>query len=101
MFVANYGFSISNTDIKAVDLLNGSITVFYMNFISVDSPGSYLFEGFSLDRNYAFVNPTSVIITAYGLVGQFITGSFSGQVKDLTDNSIHTFSCSINVKRDS
>ena len=100
MFIGNYGIIISNTEIKAIDLLNGSVIVFQMNFISVDAPGSYVFSGFNLDRAYEFVNPTSVVITTYGLVSQFITGSFSGQVRDMTNSSLHTFSCSFQVRRD-
>lgn len=43
--------------------------------------------------------PIAVNITEYGETGGFISGSFSSQLLDFGDNSLHTFSCTFRVRR--
>jgi hypothetical protein len=43
--------------------------------------------------------PLTVTIEEYGAKGGFVRGSFSGNMLDFEDNSLHTFSCSFKVRR--
>ncbi|HTF17814.1 MAG TPA: hypothetical protein VK658_07065 [Chryseolinea sp.] len=43
--------------------------------------------------------PITVTIAEYGEKGGFIRGSFSGNLLDFEDNSLHSFSCSFKVRR--
>jgi len=106
IFNTNYVLSTNSSSIKAVDLVSGN-TIFNMGFSGpvggLPGPGSFLISGngFSLDRPYTFnTAAVNVVITNYGLIGEFITGSFGGLVTDMTDMSIHEIQCTFNVKRD-
>jgi hypothetical protein len=43
--------------------------------------------------------PITVTITEYGKLGGFISGSFSSNMIDFVDNSLHTLSCTFRVRR--
>ena len=101
LFNANYDLASDSTDIKTIDLLNANRTVFRIGGIYGNSPGAYpIYYLYFSDRNYFFISPTNVTITAYGLVGNFINGHFSGTVKDNINNTNHSIECNFQVKRD-
>jgi hypothetical protein len=55
-------------------------------------------NAFPSGRGY-WPTPITVTITGYGEKGGFIEGSFSGNMLDFGDNSLHTFSCTFKVRR--
>ncbi len=99
-FAGNFDFGNNRTTFNAVDLVN-SITVFDLTCNGPDAPGSYPVTGtVTLDQAYQFNPPANITITSYGLVGEFITATISGTLDDLAVGNSHTFSCTINIKRD-
>jgi hypothetical protein len=100
LFNGNFDFAGSSTLINAIDLLNGSITVFSIGFTGPATAGSYtLGNSLVLDAGYTFQGTAMINISYYGLIGEFITGSISATILDAGMNS-HTFTCSIAVRRD-
>ncbi|MBL0356083.1 MAG: carboxypeptidase regulatory-like domain-containing protein [Chitinophagaceae bacterium] len=81
LFGGNFYFATDSTSISAIDLpINQQAIQF--SFTGNAAPGVYPLAGnrfFSGGPMFIFSNPTFVTITSYGLVGQFITGSFAGQ----------------------
>ena len=102
LFDGNYNFASNTTTIKATDLLNGNAVVFNLSFNGGGSAGTYPVSGdlLTLNAPYQFINPASVTITNYGLIGEYISGNLSGNIKNLNTNTNHTFSCNFNIKRD-
>lgn len=101
LFNANWDFLNNATMINAIDLLNGSALVFGANWNGPDAAGVYTINGtLTLDQDYIFLSGTPITVTNYGLVGEFITASFNANLQDVATGNPHTFSCTINVRRD-
>lgn len=101
MFNGNFFFANDSTEIKAVDLLNSGITVFRIGAAILDAPGLYPIGWVELNGvYYLFLNPTNITISNYGLIGGFINGSVSGQVRNMNTNTVHNLECDFQVKRD-
>lgn len=103
LFNADFLFIDDSTKLAAIDLLNGSITVFRFSFTGSAITGAHLTTARVQIGNstYQFTAPVNTTITNYGLIGQFIDGYCSGTLVKLSDNTVHTFSCTFHVKRDS
>lgn len=44
-------------------------------------------------------NPVTVNITEYGAIGEYVSGNFSGILRDLITNDLYDVSCSFRIKR--
>lgn len=102
LFGGNFYFSNDSTSINAIDLLNGNIQKVQFGFTGPAttglhplSPNSFLSEvGTFLFTDNVFVN-----ITSYGLVGQYITGSFTGTLFSVPQGNT-TCTVKFHIQRD-
>jgi hypothetical protein len=81
LFGGNFYFSNDSTSINAIDLLNGSQQKVQFSFTGPATPGLHpLRPGlvFTEVGTVLFPDDVFVNITSYGLVGEYITGSFTG-----------------------
>jgi hypothetical protein len=105
LFSGLFDFAGNTTEISAIDFLNGNVNVFKVMMDGADIIGNHPITNGALKlgaTNYVFVGATNISVSTYSsTVGGYIKGSFSGTIKNLTNNSTHTFSCTFNVKRDS
>ena len=51
------------------------------------------------DSLITLVTPFNVTFTSYGVVGQFIEGSFTGQFREILNNNLHNVSATFRVRR--
>jgi hypothetical protein len=51
------------------------------------------------DSSITLVTPFNVTFTSYGIVGQFIEGSFTGQFREILNNNLHNVSATFRVRR--
>jgi len=65
-----------------------AVGTFPMNYLSVNQYDSV-----------QIVTPFNITFTTYGAPGQFIEGNFSGQIKELPNNNLHTISATFRVRR--
>ena len=97
----------NNTNIAGTDLISG-FRRFSIQLEGEPIIGQHTFVPPIADINllngfytpYGIISPTFMTITEYGLIGQFIKGNYSGTVKLINDNTLHTFSFTFNVQRD-
>jgi len=85
----------NTTPIKVIDLDfgNGSVA-------SGDYPADIAISINTITYSYsASGNTASTIVTEYGTLGNYITGTASGQIRELSSGTYFTFSCSYRVKR--
>ncbi len=97
----------SNTSISGYRKLFDSVNYQYTSFgfSGNQAPGSYtvsnnsfiVTKGFNLEYN--LTAPATVTITEYGGPGQYITGSFSGNMKERYTNAIVPGTCNFRVRR--
>ena len=102
-FGGNFYFLNDSTVINAIDLLNGGQLSFQFSFTGTDTTGIYPLSNnkFNLaNLEWQFVSPTSVTVSSYGLVGQFITGSFEGSAMPVGGGAAQNFNINFNVQRD-
>jgi hypothetical protein len=45
------------------------------------------------------VTPFNINITTWGAAGQFVEGNFTGQIRDLLTNNLHTVSATFRARR--
>ena len=45
------------------------------------------------------VTPFNINFTTYGAPGQFIEGNFTGQIREILNNNLHTVSATFRVRR--
>ena len=106
LFGGRFDFTQDSTTIDAVNLLNpGTGNEVWFRFGGPTTAGSYAlannFFRTSLSGGYQFTTPVNAVITTYGLIGNFITGSFSGTAIIPPDMvTTHTVRCTFNIKRD-
>ena len=101
LFTGNFDFINTRTDIHGFDQIN-SIVSFDLDFSGMDVVGgTHTVTGGSMVLNgetYTGIF-SNVDITAYGLIGEFITGNFTANVTD-TLGMPHTITCTFDIKRD-
>ncbi len=103
LFGGNFYFLNDSTVINAVDLLNGNQLSFQFSFTGAATAGTHPLGNnkFSLAGiEWEFVAATSVTVSSYGLVGQFVTGSFGGSAIPVGGGTAQNFTINFNVKRD-
>lgn len=99
LFGGNFYFANDSTTINIIDLLNGNQQVVQFSFTGAAAPGIYPLSNNRIIVNgttLTYTDPVFVNVTSYGLVGQFITGSFGGIADPIGQNAIVNFT----VKRD-
>jgi hypothetical protein len=102
LFGGNFYFMNDSTSINAIDLLNGNQQAIQFSFTGAAAPGTYALAGNSFmwgNLPVVFTNATSVNVATYGLIGQFITGSFSGPAS-IAGGAAQNIYINFNVKRD-
>lgn len=81
LFGGNFYFSNDSTTINAIDLLNGNQEKVKFSFKGPATPGLHLLTPGLINTEvgtFLFTEDVFVNITSYGLVGEYITGSFTG-----------------------
>jgi len=63
--------------------------------------GTFPLQNLSVNQydSASVVTPFNINITAFGAPGQFIEGNFSGQIRDIATNNLHTVSATFRVRR--
>lgn len=103
LFGGVFDFVGNTTTLNAIDLLNGNTPVFNVILNGADAPGTYPIASNSLQlqgTNYSVISGGIVTITEYGLIGEYIKGSFSGTIRNSSNGTNHTIDCTFSVKRD-
>jgi hypothetical protein len=83
LFGGNFYFLNDSTAINAIDLLNGNQQKVQFSFTGAATTGLYPLSNNSFSSEvgtFLFTDNVFVNITSYGLVGQYITGSFTGSL---------------------
>ena len=81
LFGGNFYFSNDSTAINAIDLLNGNLQKVQFSFTGPANTGLHPLSGnmfLSEVGTFLFTDNVFVNITSYGLIGEYITGSFTG-----------------------
>ena len=68
----------------------GAVGTFPVMFMTANQYG---------DSSITLVTPFNVTFTSYGVVGQFIEGSFTGQFREILNNNLHNVSATFRVRR--
>jgi hypothetical protein len=68
----------------------GAVGTFPVMFMTANQYG---------DSSITLVTPFNVTFTSYGIVGQFIEGSFTGQFREILNNNLHNVSATFRVRR--
>jgi len=68
----------------------GAVGTFPVMFMTANQYG---------DSSITLVTPFNVTFTTYGVVGQFIEGSFTGQFREILNNNLHNVSATFRVRR--
>jgi len=83
--------------------ISGTKTSITFAFSGLDGiPGTYPLTFLAIanvDSSVMVFNNPTATITQYGGLGQFVVGSFSGQVKSMINNSIHPVTGSFRIRR--
>ena len=83
------GFRIGQPNMKINFATQGAaIGTFTLNYLSVNQYDSI-----------TLVAPFNINITTYGAPGQFIEGNFTGQIREILNNNLHTVSATFRVRR--
>src|SRR4030095_1697489 len=86
---AVFGFRVSQPNMKISFYTQGAtVGTFPLLHLSVNQYDSV-----------SIVTPFNINITTYGAPGQFIEGNFTGQVRELINNNLHTVSATFRVRR--
>jgi enamine deaminase RidA (YjgF/YER057c/UK114 family) len=101
LFVGNFDFANNMTNINGFDQVN-STTSFDLNFSGIDGTtgvhtitgGNVIINGITYHGSFP-----NLSITNYGLIGEFISGSFSANVTDDGGNPHTIDNCTFNVYR--
>ena len=69
---------------------------------TANAVGTFPLQWLSVNQydSASVVAPFNINITAWGAVGQFIEGNFSGQIRDMATNNLHNVSATFRVRRD-
>ena len=84
-----FGFRISQPNLNISFFTQGAaVGTFPLQYLTVNQ-----YDSVSL------VTPFNINITTYGAPGQFIEGNFTGQVREIINNNLHTVSATFRVRR--
>jgi hypothetical protein len=63
--------------------------------------GTYPLQFITVNQydSVSLVTPFNITFTTYGLPGQFIEGSFTGQIRELANNNLHNVSATFRIRR--
>ena len=63
--------------------------------------GTFTLQYLSVNQydSITLVTPFNINITTYGAPGQFIEGNFTGQIREILNNNLHTISATFRVRR--
>ena len=93
----------ANETFISASLRNGSGGSVFISFEGAAAPGNYPARecGIGLINDYYFQGPTPTMIniTAYGAVGSYIIGSYSGTLRKSADNTPAAVTGSFRIKR--
>ena len=102
--ITNYGSGTSGTNQTATGLSGfriGQPTV-KINFSTQGAAvGTFTLQYLSVNQydSITLVTPFNINITTYGAPGQFIEGNFTGQIREILNNNLHTVSATFRVRR--
>src|SRR6187401_598581 len=83
------GFRIGQPNMKINFATQGAaVGTFTLHYLSVNQYDSI-----------TLVTPFNINITTYGAPGQFIEGNFTGQIREILNNNLHTVSATFRVRR--
>jgi hypothetical protein len=86
---AIFGFRISQPNLNISFYTQGAaVGTFPLQHLSVNQYDSV-----------SIVTPFNINITTYGAPGQFIEGNFTGQIRELLNNNLHSVSATFSVRR--
>ena len=86
---AVFGFRVSQPNLNISFFTQGAaVGTFPLQHLSVNQYDSV-----------SIVTPFNINITTYGLPGQFVEGNFTGQIRELLNNNLHTVSATFRVRR--
>jgi len=89
-FLLISGFKVNQPDLNISFYTLGTIAV-----------GTLPLAALSVNQydSVSLVTPFNINITAYGAPGQFIEGNFTGQIREILNNNLHTVSATFRVRR--
>ncbi len=88
-FINVYGYNLGQPNKKInFQTQAAAVGTFPLQYLSVNQ-----YDSVSL------VTPFNINITVFGAPGQFIEGNFSGQIRELANNNLHTVSATFRIRR--
>ena len=104
LFGGNFYFLHDSTSISAIDLLNGNQQVLQFSFRGPATTGIHELGNNRImntgSLSWQFDAGTTVNITSYGLIGQFITGTLNGNATLVNQTLTRTYNIEFSIKRD-
>lgn len=104
LFGGNFYFLNDSTSINAIDLLNSNLQVFQLSFNGPAVTGQHALANNRLvtigSSIWRFDIGTTVNISSYGLIGQFITGTLNGNATMIAQPITRTYNIEFSIKRD-
>ena len=102
--ITSYGSGISGTNQTATGVSGFRISQPNMkiNFATQGAAvGTFTLQYLSVNQydSITLVTPFNINITTYGAPGQFIEGNFTGQIREILNNNLHTVSATFRVRR--
>jgi len=102
--ITNYGSGISGTNQTATGVSGFRIGQpnIRINFATQGAAvGTFTLQYLSVNQydSITLVTPFNINITTYGAPGQFIEGNFTGQIREILNNNLHTVSATFRVRR--
>jgi hypothetical protein len=113
---SNYNLSTANPGDSITTISNGGTTQgsTYVIGMRMSQPnmnitfytqgaaaGTFPLQHLTLNQydSVSLVTPFNITFTTYGLPGQFIEGSFTGQIRELANNNLHNVTATFRVRR--
>jgi len=100
--ISTYGASGTNQNSTMVSAFKISQPNMNISFFTQGATvGTFPLQYLEVNQydSVSMVTPFNINITTYGLPGQFIEGNFTGQIRELLNNNLHTISATFRVRR--
>ena len=100
--ISTYGASGTNQNSTMVSAFKISQPNMNISFFTQGATvGTFPLQYLEVNQydSVSIVTPFNINITTYGLPGQFIEGNFTGQIRELVNNNLHTISATFRVRR--
>ena len=100
--ISTYGASGTNQNSTMVSAFKISQPNMNISFFTQGATvGTFPLQYLEVNQydSVSLVTPFNINITTYGLPGQFIEGNFTGQIRELLNNNLHTISATFRVRR--